>query len=164
MNSDPTHYLIDALESCGFKYLVVVPASGLEAVFRHFETHAHCIYATREEEAVAIAAGLTVGGENAAVLMAQAGVGNALNAVFTLADAYDIYFPILVCFRGKQDPNLVQRVSARQTHLVLEALDTAEICWNEPSAKEAFRRFISDGRRWIMGSFEKIENENVVAH
>jgi Predicted thiamine-pyrophosphate-binding protein len=149
MNTGQAQCLIDALNSCGVKHIVVVPASGLEAVFGHFQSHDSCIYATREEEAVAIAAGLSLGGEGTAVLMAQAGVGNALNAVFTLADAYGIYFPILVCFRGKHDPNVVQRVSAKQTHLVLDALDCAELFWDAPSSAEEFKKLVDNHQRWI---------------
>ena len=149
MNSEETQHLIDALDACGVKYLIVVPATGLEALFHHFETHGHCIYATREEEAVAIATGLTLGGEKAIVVMAQAGVGNALNAVFTLADAYGVYFPILVCFRGKEDPNLVQRISASQTQLVLNALECAEISWDDNASKQKFKELITGRQRWI---------------
>jgi sulfopyruvate decarboxylase TPP-binding subunit len=149
MDSGRAESLIDALEVCGIGRLVVVPATGLELVCRHFEARGRCIYATREEEAVAIAAGLSLGGESAAVLMAQAGVGNALNAVFTLADAYGIYFPILVCFRGEQDPNPVQRVSARQTHLVLEALDCVEVSWDDRSGREDFKKLVGGRQRWI---------------
>jgi sulfopyruvate decarboxylase TPP-binding subunit len=147
MNTTETQHLIEALDSCGIKYLIVVPATGLEAVFQHFGDR--CIYATREEEAVAIAAGLTLGGENALVLMAQVGVGNAINAVFTLADAYHVHFPILVCFRGKEDPNLVQRISASQTHVVLEALECAEISWQNASSREELARLIEQRQRWI---------------
>ena len=147
MNAAETQHLLAALDSCGINYLIVVPATGLEAVFRHFGDR--CIYATREEEAVAIAAGLALGGEKALVLMAQAGVGNALNAVFTLADAYQIHFPILVCFRGKEDPNLVQRISASQTHLVLESLKCAEISWKDASSREVFASLIEQKQRWI---------------
>lgn len=149
MNSVQAKHLIEALSLCGVGRLVVVPASGLELVYRHFEAHGECVYATREEEAVAIAAGLSLGGERAAVVMAQAGVGNALNAVFTLADAYAIYFPILVCFRGGQDPNLVQRVSAHQTHRVLDSLDCAEVSWDEPAGGEEFKRLVDNRQRWI---------------
>jgi sulfopyruvate decarboxylase TPP-binding subunit len=149
MNTAQTQRLVDALEACEIEYLIVVPATGLEAVFNHFEAHERCIYATREEEAVAIAAGLTLGGEKPVVVMAQAGVGNALNAVFTLADAYAIYFPILVCFRGKEDPNLVQRISANQTHLVLDALDCSPIAWERESSKEDFKNLLDRRQRWI---------------
>src|SRR5215213_7155149 len=149
MNGEQAQHLIDTLDACGVKYLITVPATGLEAVFHHFETHERCIYATREEEAVAIAAGLTLGGEKPIVMMAQAGVGNALNAVFTLADAYGVYFPILVCFRGKEDPNLVQRISASQTHVVLDALDCAEISWEHDASTQQFQNLIASKRRWI---------------
>ena len=149
MNREQTEHLIDTLDACGVRYLITVPATGLEAVFEHFESHGHCIYATREEEAVAIATGLTLGGEKAIVMMAQAGVGNALNAVFTLADAYGVYFPVLVCFRGKEDPNLVQRISASQTHVVLDALDCAEISWEQAASKQEFQELIASERRWL---------------
>jgi sulfopyruvate decarboxylase TPP-binding subunit len=149
MNREQAQHLIDTLDACGVKYLITVPATGLEAVFQHFETSRHCIYATREEEAVAIATGLTLGGEKPIVMMAQAGVGNALNAVLTLADAYGIYFPILVCFRGKEDPNLVQRISAGQTHVVLNALDCAEISWEHETSKQEFQKLMASERRWI---------------
>jgi sulfopyruvate decarboxylase TPP-binding subunit len=151
MKAGLANHLVEAFESCGLRYLVVIPATGLEPVCQNFEARDCCIYPTREEEAIAIAAGLTLGGERAVAVMAQAGVGNALNAVFTLADAYDIYFPIVVCARGKQDPNLVQRVSAKQTHQVLEALACAEIAWHEPSATEEFCRLVAARQRWIMG-------------
>jgi len=149
MNSGEVQRLVDALNACGIKHLIVVPASGLELLYRHFEVHGDCIYATREEEAIAIAAGLTLGGLKPIVVMAQAGVGNTLNAAFTLADAYGIYFPILVCFRGKQDPNIVQRVSAEQTHLVLDALECAEILWDASSSKEEFAQLVNKQQRWI---------------
>lgn len=149
MNTVETQQLINALESCGIKYLIVVPATGLEAVYQHFENRGDCIYATREEEAIAIATGLTLGGEKAIVLMAQAGVGNALNAVFTLADSYQVHFPILVCFRGKEDPNLVQRISAAQTHVVLKALECAEISWKSESSSQEFANLIERRQRWI---------------
>ena len=149
MNREETQHLIDALDACGVKYLIVVPATGLETLFHHFETHGHCIYATREEEAIAIATGVTLGGEKAIVVMAQAGVGNALNAVFTLADAYGVYFPILVCFRGKEDPNLVQRISANQTQLVLDALECAEISWDGNASEQKFKDLLAGWQRWI---------------
>ena len=148
MNREQVEQLINTLDACGVKYLITVPATGFEAVFHHFEQGGHCIYATREEEAIAIATGLALGGEKSIVMMAQAGVGNALNAVFTLADAYGVYFPILVCFRGKEDPNLVQRISANQTHVVLEALDCAEISWGDDASRE-FERLMANEQRWI---------------
>ncbi len=149
MNTEQIERFIQALKACEIKYLVVVPASGLELLYQHFERGGECFFATREEEAIAIAAGLSLGGERSAVVMAQAGVGNCLNAVFTLADAYGVCFPVIVCFRGEEDPNLVQRVSARETHQVLDTLKCAEVCWEAPQAVQNFSRLIADQQRWI---------------
>lgn len=149
MNAEQIERFAEALRVCDIKRLVVVPASGLEALYQRFAGKGDCIYATREEEAVAIAAGLTLGGEKAAVVMAQAGVGNCLNAVFTLADAYSIAFPVIVCFRGGEDPNLVQRVSAHETHMVLSALNCAEVSWDLPAAVKQFQTLIANRQRWI---------------
>jgi sulfopyruvate decarboxylase TPP-binding subunit len=149
MNTKQIERLIQALKACEIKYLVVVPASGLELLYQHFERDGECLYATREEEAIAIASGLSLGGKKSAVVMAQAGVGNCLNAVLTLAEAYGIGFPVIVCFRGEQDPNLVQRVSARETHLVLDMLKCAEVSWETPEAVQNFKGLVADQQRWI---------------
>lgn len=149
MNSEQIERFIQALKECEIKHLVVVPASGLELLYQHFDRDGECLYATREEEAIAIAAGLNLGGKKSAVVMAQAGVGNCLNAVFTLAEAYGICFPVIVCFRGEEDPNLVQRVSARDTHRVLDTLKCVEVSWDAPKAVQNFRRLVAAQQRWI---------------
>src|SRR5437762_14089753 len=89
-------------------HIIVVPCTGLNPLYSHYERMGQCIYATREEEAIAIASGLAIGGALPAVVMQQSGVGNTLNAVFTLADAYCIYFPVVVLDRGVEDINPVQ--------------------------------------------------------
>jgi sulfopyruvate decarboxylase alpha subunit len=55
----------------------------------------------REEEAVGILAGLFMGGQRGAMLVQSSGLGNALNALGSLAMAYRIPFPLLVSLRGE---------------------------------------------------------------
>lgn len=55
----------------------------------------------REEEAVGILAGLFMGGQRGAMLVQSSGLGNALNALGSLAMAYHIPFPLLVSLRGE---------------------------------------------------------------
>jgi sulfopyruvate decarboxylase alpha subunit len=55
----------------------------------------------REEEAVGILAGLYLGGQRGAMLVQSSGLGNALNALGSLAMAYRIPFPLLVSLRGE---------------------------------------------------------------
>ncbi len=55
----------------------------------------------REEEAVGILTGLFLGGQRGAMLVQSSGLGNALNALGSLAMAYHIPFPLLVSLRGE---------------------------------------------------------------
>ncbi|MCA1647640.1 MAG: hypothetical protein LC797_19980 [Chloroflexi bacterium] len=55
----------------------------------------------REEEAVGILSGLYLGGQRGAMLVQSSGLGNALNALGSLAMAYRIPFPMLVSLRGE---------------------------------------------------------------
>ncbi|WP_414586728.1 hypothetical protein [Scytonema sp. PCC 10023] len=142
--------LLEALRCCNINWIVVFPSTGLDVVYAYYQEKNRCLYTTREEEAVAIASGLTIGGDRPLVLMQQSGVGNALNAVFTLADAYDVFFPILVCDRSELDPNPVQRVSSKSTKQVLEPLGCSWVDWSEPNAIEKFRSCLERRSRWII--------------
>jgi hypothetical protein len=141
--------ILDALAIAGIDWLLVVPASGLNDVYRHYSERGRCLFATREEEAVAAAAGLALGGRRPLVLMQQSGVGNALNAVLSLADAYGVAFPILVCDRGEHDPNPVQRLSSSGTAAALGPLGCARVEWGEPGASGALARCIAH-HRWTV--------------
>ena len=141
--------MVAAIRGQGIGWLILVPASGLDHVYRDFDAQARCIFVTREEEGVAMAAGLVAGGERAIVLMQQSGVGNCLNAVITLADAYDVRFPILVACRPDDDENPVQRSSARRTRKILAALAAEWLDWHAPDAAGTFARVCGAGCRWI---------------
>src|SRR5262245_58443484 len=95
--------VVDIFFSAGINYLINVPATGMSPIYDAFEKRGGCIYASREEEAVAIASGLVIGGASPLVFVQQSGVGNMLNAYIGLAEGYNIYFPIVVLDRGKED-------------------------------------------------------------
>lgn len=146
--------MLNAFSSCSIEWLLVVPASGLNSLYDYYQKRKRCLYVTREEEAVAIAAGLTLGGARPLIVMQQSGVGNSLNAVFSLADAYEIFFPILVFDRSEKDPNPVQRVSSKNTRLILENLGHAHIDWSEVNAGEKFKNLLDGQCRWVIATFE----------
>jgi sulfopyruvate decarboxylase subunit alpha len=149
MQSAVTERLMLALEQANTDWLVVVPTSGLNAIYSQFEQRDRCLYVTREEEGVAVAAGLAVGGKTPLVMMQQSGVGNSLNAVFSLADAYGILFSILICDRGPDDPNEVQRVSSKKTSKVLNALDCVVVDFRSSDSPKLFAEFVHSRVRWI---------------
>ena len=77
----------------------------------------------REEEAVGVLTGLFLGGERGAMLVQSSGLGNALNALASLAAAYRIPFPLLVSLRGELGEfNPAQLVMGRAVPGCLDAL------------------------------------------
>ena len=55
----------------------------------------------REEEAVGVVTGLFLGGQRAAMLIQNTGLGNSLNALGSLALPYHIPFPMFISLRGE---------------------------------------------------------------
>lgn len=140
----------DALTDNGLDWLLTVPTTGLQRLYKAFEDKGRCVFATREEEAIGLASGLTLSGGRPVVIMQQTGVGNAINAVLSLADAYKIRFPVIVCDRTAADPNVVQRVSSIGTAKALNALGCVHLDWESEKSQEEFRRHVQDGVRWIV--------------
>jgi len=144
--------MLAAFSDCRLDWLLTVPSAGLQRLYDSYDVTRRCLYATREEEAIALACGLTLGGVRPIVAMQQTGVGNAINAVLSLADAYEIRFPVVVFDRGPNDPNLVQRVSSTGTLKVLDALGCAHLDWEMASATEEFSEHLRASKRWIVCS------------
>src|SRR5262249_7751423 len=134
-------------------YLLTVPTSGINNIYHYFEKQGKCIYVTREDEGVALACGLRMGNKLPVLLIQQSGVGNMLNAVFTLAEPYQITFSVLVLFRGEDDENAIHHLSSQKTALILESLGGKLIDWSEQEALEKFAVFIKEGERWIYGKY-----------
>jgi sulfopyruvate decarboxylase alpha subunit len=116
----------DGLWAAGCRHVVYVPDNPLShilAALRSNHPEVQTLLATREEEAVGIAAGLHLGGARPALLMQSSGVGNTLNAVGSLLLAYQIPAVIIVSMRG--DPgewNWAQVPMGRAVAPILDAL------------------------------------------
>jgi sulfopyruvate decarboxylase subunit alpha len=143
-------YLLESLHAADINWLLVVPSSGLNELYRAYEKDDRCLYLTREEEAIAVASGISLAGGHPLVVMQQSGVGNCLNAVFSLSEAYDIFFSILVYDRGENDVNPVQQVSSRMTRSILSPLGSVSIDFSEPVAANEFLETVKRKQRWII--------------
>jgi sulfopyruvate decarboxylase TPP-binding subunit len=150
VTADLGQSLVDVLDALPIRPIVTVPGSGLDVLYARYADSHSCLFASREEEAIGIAAGLVLAGARPLVLMQQAGVGNALNAVITLADAYGLAFPIVVCSRGPEDPNPVQRLSSVQTARILGVLEAIRVCLPDERDAQIARRAIMAPVRWII--------------
>ncbi len=79
--------------------------------------------ATREEEAIGIAAGAFLGGGRGAVLMQSSGFGNSVNVLASLVVPYQVPVPLFIAERGALgEHNAVQVPMARVLRPTLDAL------------------------------------------
>ena len=114
------------LAAANVRHIVYVPdnpLSHLLDVLAREYPQVHRTLATREEEAVGIAAGLYLGGVRPAVLMQSSGLGNCANAVASLLAAYQIPVVFVMSMRG--DPgewNAAQVPMGRAIRPLLDAL------------------------------------------
>lgn len=95
--------MLDAFRSEGIRHLVFLPDTVMGRLLALAEEGAdfHLVGVHREEEAVGILSGLYMSGQRGAMLVQSSGLGNALNALGSLAMAYRIPFPLLVSLRGE---------------------------------------------------------------
>lgn len=125
-NSSWAQGVCAGLRALGCRHVVYVPDNPLSqvlAILAQEYPEIRTTLATREEEAVGIAAGLYLGGERPALMMQSSGVGNSLNGLASLLVAYQIPVLLIVSMRG--DPgewNWAQVPMGRAVAPVLDAL------------------------------------------
>jgi sulfopyruvate decarboxylase alpha subunit len=97
------HAILAAFREEHVRNLVFVPDTVMGRLLALAETDPafRLVGVHREEEAVGVLTGLYLGGERGAMLVQSSGLGNALNALGSLAAAYRIPFPLLVSLRGE---------------------------------------------------------------
>ena len=90
------------LKKEGFNFYVGVPCSLLRSIIDCLldDPEVRCLIATREEEAIGIAAGVSLGGGKPLVFMQNSGLANALGALSSLSMIYKIPMLLLVSWRG----------------------------------------------------------------
>jgi sulfopyruvate decarboxylase alpha subunit len=93
----------DGLWAAGCRHVVYVPDNPLSHILSALHTdhpEVQTLQATREEEAIGIAAGLYLGGARPVLLMQSSGVGNTLNAIGSLLMAYQVPALLVISMRG----------------------------------------------------------------
>lgn len=94
--------IIEQLKAYDIKHISYVPDAIGEQILRlaRQDDFFDILPLAREEEGVGVVAGQYVGGARGAVLMPTSGVGNAINALASLAIPYQIPLPLFIGFRG----------------------------------------------------------------
>jgi len=98
-----THCIIEQLKNYHIRFLSYVPDSIIEQILKlaRHDPFFDILPLAREEEGVGVVTGQYVGGERGALLLPTSGVGNAINALASLAIPYQIPLPLFIGCRGE---------------------------------------------------------------
>ena len=90
------------LKNNGFNFYTGVPCSILVNIINHLSKNKQFTYvpATREDEALGIAAGAYMGGKKPVVLMQNSGLGVSINALTSLVLLYKFQILLIISWRG----------------------------------------------------------------
>ena len=116
--------LAAVLLDCGTSAAVVVPDSRLEGILQCLAEGGLTVRRlTREEECVAFAAGHRITGRRPVLFMQSSGLGNAANALGSLAIPYGLAVPLVISMRGTHgERNPAQVAMGQSTVPLLTAL------------------------------------------
>ncbi len=98
------------LKNNGFDFFSGVPCSVLGAIIQHLthEKDVQYVPATREDDALGIAAGAYLGGKRPAVLMQNSGLGNSIDALTSLILLYRFPVLIIISWRGFEREDFIE--------------------------------------------------------
>jgi sulfopyruvate decarboxylase alpha subunit len=115
--------IVQALKDNEVSLIVYVPDISIHQVTRLMEDdpYFHVVAASREEEAIGIAAGSYAVGRNAAVFMQSSGFGNCINAIASLCIPCRVPIPMFINLRGEAGEfNIAQVAMGRTTRPILD--------------------------------------------
>ncbi len=135
------------LQASRCREVVYVPDSPLSHILRVLERdypEVRTTLATREEEAVGIAAGLYFGGARPVLMMQSSGLGNTLNALGSLLIAYQVPALFIVSLRGDAGEwNSAQVPMGRAVPAVLDAFGVQHLFIERPETAEETIRAVA---------------------
>ena len=117
--------IVQALKDSEISLIAYVPDISIHKVTKlvNDDPYFHLVAATREEEAIGIAAGAYAVGRNAAVFMQSSGFGNCLNAIGSLCIPTRIPIPMFINLRGEVGEFTIAQVAmGRSTRPILDVL------------------------------------------
>ncbi len=120
MNKNTQFQMVDFFVKNGIKDFVGVPDSTLKHFISYLIKKNKIIISTREDEAIGIAAGISMSGVSSLVFMQNAGFANSLSTITSLIDLYQIPILFLIGWRGylKNDAPEHEKIGKIQPKLI----------------------------------------------
>jgi sulfopyruvate decarboxylase alpha subunit len=128
--------IVALLKTYNIQFLSYVPDAIGEQILKlaRHDDYFDILPLAREEEGIGVVTGQYIGGARGAVLMPTSGVGNAINALASLAIPYQIPLPLFIGLRGdlgEFNPSQVPMGQALRP--IFEALNIPAYVLTQPS-------------------------------
>ncbi len=125
--------VLEAVKESDVDVILHLPCGKIAPLLDVLVENFYNIPLTREEEGVGIAAGVTLAGAKALMVIQNTGLGNMVNAIMSLTKFYDLPLPIFVSHRGIYNENISAQIPFG-THLedILGAMEVDYITFSEP--------------------------------
>ncbi|WP_181024209.1 thiamine pyrophosphate-binding protein [Rathayibacter toxicus] len=160
-----TQGLAETLSQLGYTDVLMVPCSILRERFdpAHFE---RTWFLSREEEGVGIGVGLLATGSRPILLIQNSGLGNSINALSSLATAYEIPLVVGLTMRGDDvEENPAQIPIGLSTVGIIEAMGCySELLTSLDQLTDAFMKAEDEAKRRKRPAFVLIPRESQLAH
>ena len=120
MNEKTQRKIFNILKKKGIKNFVGVPDSTMKYFIDEGLKKEKILITTREEEAIGIAAGMSMSNEKSLVFMQNAGFANSLSTITSLIKLYEIPMILLIGWRGflKDDAPEHEKIGEIQPDLI----------------------------------------------
>jgi len=120
LNEESQRKLFNLLVKNGVENFVGVPDSTMKHFIDEGLKKKKILIATREEEAIGIATGMSLSGKKSLVFMQNAGFANSLSTITSLVQLYQIPMIILIGWRGflKNDAPEHKKIGKIQSKLI----------------------------------------------
>ena len=120
MNEEEQRKIFHYLKDKKIENFVGVPDSTLKYFIDECLKNNNSIITTREEEAIGIAAGMSMSNEKSLVFMQNAGFANSLSTITSLIKLYEIPMILLIGWRGflKNDAPEHEKIGEIQPELI----------------------------------------------
>jgi sulfopyruvate decarboxylase subunit alpha len=143
MNGDSTtraKTVLAEMHTAGITDATGVPCSLLAGLFIELEGEQSPLSyhpAPREDTALGLASGLTLGGRRTVALMQNSGLGYCLNVITSFTLIYELHLPLIISWRGHDDNDAVEHdvIGRTLTRLLdLYGIDRVDFREDEPAA------------------------------
>ena len=143
---------LDEVKNRGFELYTGVPCSYLRGFINYVIDSPSLRYvgAANEGDAVAIAAGATLGGRPAVCMFQNSGLGNAVSPLTSLTSTFDIPVLLIITHRGDPGGRADEPQHEMMGRITPDLLDLMDIPWERfPSTVEEIEPVLDRAQAWM---------------